>query len=65
MELESPPVYVHVEFLLQPDQAAPLSDVAEGSDEVGIDKNRSTHGQLVSILSSVLSTVNCSLPYDV
>ncbi len=37
MKLEAPPVYLDIEFLFQPDQAGPLRDVAERSDEIGIE----------------------------
>jgi hypothetical protein len=37
MQLEPAPVEIEIEFLEQPDQTASLSDVAERSDEVGVE----------------------------
>jgi len=37
MQLEAAPVEVEIEFPQQPDQTASLSDVAERSDEVGVE----------------------------
>jgi hypothetical protein len=58
MKLEAPPVHVDVEFILQPDQAGPLSDIAEGSDEVGIDQHLSTHFSLRGSMTPLLRVVN-------
>ena len=39
MQLEPSPVDLDIEFLLQPDQAGSLGDVAERSDEIGIESD--------------------------
>jgi len=58
MKLKSSPVYLYVELVLQPDQAASLSDIAEGSNEVRIDQHWCSHFYLGVIVPSLLSSVN-------